>query len=85
MLGLDSQYLPWRKNHVADTMSSFQKDSLTIANYLLQTYLFLATYRRYDSPLELSLRIFNSLTTASNELPEPLRLQGHFSPANHTT
>ena len=73
-LGLDSHYLPGRENHVADTTLCLKKDSLTTVNSLLQSYPFLATYRCYYPPLELSLRVFNSLTTASKEILEPLRL-----------
>ena len=80
-LDLDSAYLPGRENQVADTISNLTKDDLTSVKYLLRAYPLLASYRRYYPPPELSSRIFNFLTSASEALPGPLRLNGYSTPA----
>ena len=84
-LGLDSTWLPGRENVVAHKISHMSKDNLMSTRSLLQACQFLASYCRYHPLLDLSLWILHFLVASPEEIPGPLRIHAHFSPAENVT
>ena len=78
-IGLDSIYLPWKENQVADETSHLTKENLTSVKSLLQGHPLLSSYHRYHPSPEISSRIFNLLIAASEALLVSLRLHGRFT------
>ena len=83
--GLDSEHISGSNNGCADSISRLTKDSLTSISSLFQHYPALAGYHRYHPAPELISLIYIALLNNSQEVPMPLRLKGHFAPANSTS
>ena len=85
LLCLDRTYLLGRENQVSDAISFLKENKLAFVNYLLQAYPLLASFSHCHPLLEISLRIFNFLEVASEDLTEALRLNGQFIPTKNMT
>ena len=69
-LSIDRTCVPGEEIFCSDVISHLNKASLTSVNFHLWTFPFLESYRHYHLLQDLSLKIFNLIATASEELLE---------------